>query len=166
MRSSQEELGKQLNRLEVIVRATAMTGHLILATLIGMIVNALAPLVVGSFFYARIIPGVCSLGSMLLFFLIICMLVHYERTKKRGRVLYEELSDELQWRITNDSSVSRRVARDPGIRARIILRSFIYETALPFLPDHIGSFVYLTAGTLLLFWTVWIDSTYGRFLLH
>jgi hypothetical protein len=78
----------------------------------------------------------------------ICLLA-YERLRRTGDTLFDELSSELQWSLRqkfeppSDPFESRK---PPNLTVRIILRRFIKNTDLPLVPGHIGTFIYLIVG--------------------
>lgn len=158
------EVESQLDELERLVHRCARIGTMSLWTIVAMILVAVSPLVVALIFRAYAVRGIFTLSAALLLSLLLYLLLVYERCRKRGRVLYEELSDELQWRITSgdDKTSTIRRKRNPGIRARVVLRSFVYSTDLPMLSGNTAAFVYFASGVALLFASVWFDSFYSR----
>jgi hypothetical protein len=83
--------------------------------------------------------------------------VLYEACRRRGDVLFEEISDELQWRIPPqaptglksriDSSVA---AMRPHLNVRITLRTYAKTTDLPLFPGKFGPGLYFIYNVIVL----------------
>lgn len=88
------------------------------------------------------------LGTLLIiliffsFMSFLALLYLYDDRRKRGEVLFEEISDELEWYVSNDKDNVN--LKRPQIGARIALRSFTKTTDLPFVSGKIGILFYLT----------------------
>lgn len=96
---------------------------------------------------------------------ILCLLL-YQRFHRVGEVLFAELSDELQWHLTEANSAqlnappygdrsefpSDRAGRPP-IAIRIALRSYIKNTGLPLVDGTGGTQIYFGVSV-----TLWIVS--------
>lgn len=76
------------------------------------------------------------------FLLVLAALYFYESTRKHGEVLFEEISDELEWYVDNKFG-KKSSSHRPEINSRILLRSFIKTTDLPFISGKSGPAVYL-----------------------
>lgn len=75
-------------------------------------------------------------------FLTMIMIYFYESLRKKGEVLFEEVSDELEWDVKGNKIGEERNSR-PEIDARVSLRSFAKTTDLPFIPGKYGPAFYL-----------------------
>lgn len=102
------------------------------------------------------------LASMIAMLVAILSLIMHEQAKSRGNVLFEEISDELEWYLkvkktpltfdsekemnTSESQVSER----PRLQYRIVLRRFVHAEHLPFTPFSSGVTVYFLVNVALL----------------
>ena len=158
----EKELEFRLEELEDLVRRSGKLGVFALMTILAMIFVATAPVVM-VFFSRSMVGGVCTGINAFLLVQLLFFVVTHERLRKRGRVIYEELSDELQWKISEDGSSKSdkiRKYKNPGLRTRVILRSFIFNTDLPLVGGHNANLLYFVVGTVLLFVTVYNDVRY------
>ncbi len=75
------------------------------------------------------------------------MLFVWERRVAAGMILYEEISDEVEWshrtfrngKTTENGSIR---AQGPSLDIRVILRAFLKETTLPFTRGTNGTTIY------------------------
>jgi hypothetical protein len=96
---------------------------------------------------------------------ILCLLV-YQSLRRSGDVLFAELSDELQWHLT-ESAADRQISSAyanrldplsdnigrPSLSIRIALRSFVKNTGLPLVDGPGGTQIYFGVSAIL-----WITS--------
>jgi hypothetical protein len=80
------------------------------------------------------------------------MIVFYESWRKRGEVLFEELSDELDWRV-NPQQRGGYPRERPALEARVALRSFTRTSDLPLAPGRLGPAFYVLINLALLITT-------------
>jgi len=77
------------------------------------------------------------------------MLGVQERWRKVGEVLFEEISDELQWFAVSDKAISSTKPMGmPRLDHRIILRQFAKTTDLPLVPGKHGGAIYALVNLL------------------
>ena len=93
------------------------------------------------------------------FLLVITAIYLYESKRRQGEVLFEEISDELEWHIKGDKTEA--ASTRPEIDARISLRSFFKTTDLPFIPGKFGPAFYLGFNIII---TILISYLYFRFI--
>lgn len=72
-------------------------------------------------------------------FISVACLINYEFLCKKGNILFSEISDELEWNLKNEKSGNE----SPNIDTRIILRSYIQASELPFFRGKYGTGIYL-----------------------
>ena len=77
----------------------------------------------------------------------LALLIIWERLKKEGLVLVEEISDELEWdyrkrRQSIETTANGYVAQRPGLDVRIALRRFLKATTLPLVPEQFVTLAY------------------------
>lgn len=94
-----------------------------------------------------------SLFSILLtILLVVFYLFQFERLKKKGDVIFDEISDELQWWAINKESdfveeylkkMGKKSIR-PKINVRVILREYVNNSGLPLLQTANSTFTYLS----------------------
>lgn len=90
--------------------------------------------------------------------IILCAAFH-DAMRRHGEVLFEEVSDELQWQRTEAKNRPRRLGEmqqgdRPTLDARVTLRSFSYVADLPLVPGKFGPGIYVALNLLFLFF-VW-----------
>lgn len=85
---------------------------------------------------------------IIILFMTLIMIYIYESFRKKGDVLFEEISDELEWNVKNHPENQGGNER-PEINARISLRSFVKTTDLPFIPGKFGPAFYLVFNVLI-----------------
>jgi hypothetical protein len=74
----------------------------------------------------------------------------YDSVRRKGDVLFEELSDELQWHVQHFiNEPGRKTIAETGTRLnrphvdlRILLRTYARATSLPLLPGRVGAAIY------------------------
>jgi hypothetical protein len=90
-------------------------------------------------------------ASLSFIFLIICifLLITFDKQKRQGNVLFEEISDELQWwmlsKNSSDTNKENNILVEkerPILRIRIALREFAHTTDLPLMRSSYGSIMY------------------------
>lgn len=84
----------------------------------------------------------CLLGASVLAFAI-----HYENLRKRGDVLFEEISDELQWNIRGVGAKPLPEVK-PSMSARLVLRTFARASDMPLIPGKLGPVGYVAINLL------------------
>lgn len=83
----------------------------------------------------------------------ILFVVFYEYSRRQGNVLFEEISDELEWNV-NGAKLSEGgslASARPEVNVRIILRMFARATDLPLFPSQYGPVIYLLLNLILVF---------------
>ncbi|MCE2961757.1 MAG: hypothetical protein ACK5UE_02865 [Chitinophagales bacterium] len=68
----------------------------------------------------------------------IFILFNFQKLKRSGMIVFEELTDELDW-----SNKRKEFIRKPPIEARIVIKDFIQNTDLPFTVNGYGQIIYL-----------------------
>lgn len=69
----------------------------------------------------------------------------WNRLRQEGMALYEELSDEVEWRHLDGARLAERGsqgAQRPNLTIRITLRDFLRATALPLVPGPFSVLIY------------------------
>jgi hypothetical protein len=94
--------------------------------------------------------------SFIFFAISVFLLITYDKQKRQGNVLFEEISDELQWwtleknvsgiKKKNDSNSLER--ERPILRIRIALREYVHTTELPLLKGTSSIALYLLLNIL------------------
>ncbi len=84
--------------------------------------------------------------------LCIFLIWQYENWRNRGDLLFEEISDQLQWHVVSQRTNPDIMTdiRRPDFRARTVLRSFARITHLPFVPGRFGPASYLVLNLILI----------------
>lgn len=90
------------------------------------------------------------------------MVVFYENYRKRGETLFEEISDEIQWRIS-DRQVSKYdeevlIDYKPWLESRVILRDFVKTTDLPLIPGKYGTSIYAIINIVIAFLVTYLKT--------
>lgn len=94
--------------------------------------------------------NVCVFFSWCFFLAILAILYAYELKRRQGDVLFEEISDELEWQVEDTTRNTTATSR-PDIDARIALRSFSRATSLPFVAGKSGAAFYIVLNVLFAF---------------
>lgn len=83
----------------------------------------------------------------------ISSLVVFEKKKRRGEILFEEISDELHWDIGYQRTSKNNVIANerPNLEIRLILRDFAKSSNLPFLPNRYATTAYAIFTIVLVF---------------
>src|SRR5207248_3149729 len=83
---------------------------------------------------------VCAVVVLLMAFVTLFFAIHFETIRKRGDILFKEISDELQWnvRFSDPDSPGTAPPRRPSFDARLTLRSFAQASDLPLVPGRYG----------------------------
>ena len=115
------------------------------------------------FFPAPYYPAFGTLRTILLrigFFLFTIVAVsvavfRYEQHRRKGDALFDEVSDELEWDIKGRQS---KVANErPDLETRVVLRSFVKATDLPFAPGKFGPALYFLFNFLSSVLALWVS---------
>jgi hypothetical protein len=132
-----DELGQRAARLR-------MLGFYSSITTFGVIVGVLALLGVMPLGLASSSVPAASRIILAVAGISLISLVLYESMRKSGDALFEEISDELQWKVLGGTSARLSNARDdrPPIDIRVRLRDYARATELPFVPGRYGAAVY------------------------
>jgi hypothetical protein len=96
-----------------------------------------------------------TLATLNLLLSLSCV-VMYESLRRRGDTLFEEISDELQWKIGREARNEKVANESPPLNARVVLRTFARTTDLPLVPGKFGPAVYAGINVLL---TLYLIST-------
>jgi hypothetical protein len=144
----------------------AITFLNILLALMPIVFMALTRALRQIFFNLIFIPSgiVATLGVT---FIIVMSLVLYDSRRRASDVIFEELSDELQWYVIKNTNPSINVTyedsksghlRRPSINVRVALREYVRTTDMPLIPGRMGPFLYIITNILLsfvavFFWT-------------
>jgi hypothetical protein len=143
-----------LRRLAKLTGRLRLLGILIAFDTIGGIVAVLWVAVAASLssgyssreYGARLLllPGAFVVASL-------AQIVLFDRFRRLGAGLFEEISDELQWR-TKPTAHSEPEASDrrPGLLVRVLLRDFVAAEDLPVVPGRFGAAAYAAVNVLLI----------------
>ncbi|HLM87100.1 MAG TPA: hypothetical protein VK272_13030 [Solirubrobacteraceae bacterium] len=131
---SDAELDRVAADLDLTSESLSKNGNLLLAlTLLNLLI--LIAVVIRSTRYVEwYTSSSAALLSLLLTVAAILRLAIFERTRRRGDSLEEEISEELQWSLR--SSISKEPRRPP-ISIRLALREYRTASKLPLLPRYV-----------------------------
>ena len=83
----------------------------------------------------------------------------FDQTGRRGAVLFEEISEELELHVRSRAQEApARLSDPPGLTARIVLRDFARSTDLPMVPERSGSAIYAILNLTVTFGTAFFVS--------
>lgn len=120
---------------------------LALTIIIDLVVGALlvaAPVKTGDYsIHLAIQQGAIILLLVAIFGLF--LLVVFDKTRKQGKALFDEIAVDQHGTSKEDNSLS----------VRITLREFAFHTDLPLIPGPIGVLFYTTVNTISVFVAVW-----------
>jgi hypothetical protein len=84
-------------------------------------------------------------------FSFLCLIVttfFFEKERRYGDTIFDEVVDELKWDITGSS---KQIADErPNLDTRVILRSFLKSEELPLIPGRFGHVIYIAINFLLI----------------
>ena len=138
----QNMLNAALQRLQRVSFTLNACGWLVLLLTVVSLINCINRLLFGyasGLFWTTFIP---SLGVLIL-------AVVYETLRKRGNVLFEEISDELQWNVQGGGAKPLAEKR-PDLNARLVLRTFARASDMPLFPGKLGPALYVILNLVLL----------------
>ncbi len=104
--------------------------------------------------------GVAFVVSLFLGGLAFAIVVFHESLRRQGETLFEEISDELEWRVQETDHLGNQAIAEerPDLRARIALRSFTRTTDLPLVPGRFGPAIYAGLNILSILAELWITK--------
>jgi hypothetical protein len=146
------ELDKTLEDLKSLtLRLRMMAFYIATFTALNLTILIFSlPFVNVFFLKIRSLPFIgagCAIAALL------CAVVH-EISRKQGDVLFEEISDEVQWRVRSQGHEKIAPER-PLLDVRVTLRSFAHASDLPFIPSRFGAAIYVAINILILLSVSW-----------
>ena len=142
--------GSTIHRLAAISNSLRLYGLLLS---MGTLFNILAPVAVVVFFAlqqgqivgtALIVAGLTAINIM--------VAVMFDMLRKRGEVIFEEVSDEFQWYVgRTESSTMERPGPRPDFAVRLVLRDFARAGDLPLARGRNGPATYVVVNIFVLF---------------
>lgn len=134
-----------INRLRKRTQDLRILGFLIFySTLIGLVLSIL-PRTIFSYLSIEVFD-IARLISTIVAIMAMCLIVAYEYRCRVGRALFEEISDEFQWRKHGefrDVPPDEESDESAPLDARIALREFTRTIDLPLIPGRFGPAVYM-----------------------
>ena len=75
---------------------------------------------------------------------VLCVAL-YEYFRRQGNVLYDEISDELEWNVRSArlAEGGKLAEYPPDVNVRIVVRMFAHATDLPLFPGDKGPAIYV-----------------------
>ncbi len=132
-------LKEEIWRLRHIANRLKFFSLLIIITLIACMLLSVWILIsypAYTLYIFRFVPTALSFFGIVLLFI-------FDSIRKSGMVLYDEISDELEWGFRTGNTVKRDV---PGKRVqtaiRVAMRQFLQATDLPIVPGSAGQGIY------------------------
>lgn len=122
------------------------------ANLIGFVLAAALEVVVPVPGSAELQIPLGTLLSALTVILVVVGLIEFDRERRQGNSIFEEVSDELQWSVLARARDAPR--QRPDLNIRIALRRFNDASRLSMVPGDRGVPVYAIVNLLLLLGTV------------
>jgi hypothetical protein len=142
---------KRLVRITRTIEIVAMTVFILLISQMVILIASLLSL-------RRILylhdTDLILMASFIFFITILALFVH-ERLKRNGDIIFNEVSDELQWSLESrrfpksPNDFHSEKEQRPNITIRIILRTFIRNTDLPLAASRLGPLIYLAMSFLI-----------------
>jgi hypothetical protein len=92
----------------------------------------------------------------------IATILQFDLIKRKGDIVFKELSDELQWHVRYGreemaSGSEPNSEFRPELRARIVLREYAYSTTLPLVSSTNGPLVYAAVNASFAFISVMLS---------
>ena len=147
-----KDLELTLHQLNIITRFMQIIGlAAVLVTFIGLLLSSSSAFNVFNEFisaptefeYGRSLRSTYQFLLTAVIMSVSCAIILvsiYEYLRKKGDVLFEEISDELRWDVSG-KSVSG--AEKPALEIRVTLRSFARAADLPLVPGKFGPVLYV-----------------------
>ncbi|MFN0108922.1 MAG: hypothetical protein ACKVZH_08705 [Blastocatellia bacterium] len=143
-KNSITQLDEAISELRRVSQALRFNGIVIfLATLTNVVVTLLS---ISQRTSLRFLPLLACLVA------ILCVGL-YEWLQKHGNVIFDEISDELEWNVTGAKlqEGGTLAGKRPEVNIRIVLRMFVRATNLPLLPGEYGPVFYFVFNLALIF---------------
>jgi hypothetical protein len=104
-----------------------------------------------------------AVASSVLLPLILIALLRFDRRRRRGDAVFEELSDELQWYVKNSTTGEASGRYRPDITVRRAMREFVASSTLPLTKNYTSGIIfYLGLNALISFFSVNLVVYYGN----
>lgn len=143
-KNSITQLDEAISELRRVSQALRFNGVVIfLATLTNIAVTLLA---ISQSTSLRFLPLLACLVA------ILCVGL-YERLQKHGNVIFDEISDELEWNVNGAKLEEGGTISEkrPEVNVRIVLRMFVRATNLPLVPGGYGPAMYFVFNLAVIF---------------
>lgn len=130
-----------LSKIRALLDMVGITIYICTACNIILVFSALSKI----FYFAQYFYLYSSVGAMFFVFLAV---IAFDLTRRRGNAIFEEISDELQWRVTSTyvERDSTETFERPSIEARIRLRDFARASQLMLFPGRNGPALFLAVN--------------------
>ncbi len=145
-------LARTLAELEALTPRLQRLGFLLLLMCVGNVVLFVTLLQVvnsGSFSTQVARSAPYAFASLIVSALTVFGAAIFERLRKQGYVIYEEISEELQARYRNERGRERFSGRTPSLPVRLAMRKFHAATSVPLVPGRYGPVVYVAVNVTL-----------------
>lgn len=151
-----DEIPAAVGSLGKIGRDLRLSGVLLVLVTLATVVVSLM-LTATNFLHIIFVPrGIAFLLEVGTLLLSAVLAIRFESFKKRGDVLFKELSDELQWHVRFETG-SDPFGKDrpppesrPGLNTRVVLREFAQSTDLPLIPGRYGPGLYVAINLMIM----------------
>jgi hypothetical protein len=114
-----------------------------------------------SYYYKASLGNLFIVLDIATVLLVIITLYSHDRLAQRGQLIYQEISDEIEW------NPSKSISKHINLKFRIILREFVLSTTLPFYRSgRNAAILYLGINALMsvVLWLASIDAVWKRHL--
>jgi hypothetical protein len=145
-------VNQSMSELRMVTRRLRLLGLVIVLFTVGSVLEALIlPLFPGYDLTNRSL----ALMAASLAVAALALIILYDRTRRRGEALFEEISDEFQWYIARPTT---KGGVTPPLDVRVVLRTFAKTSDLPIVPGRFGPAIYATVNIVAALITVFLLS--------
>jgi hypothetical protein len=141
------DLRTALNRLDRYTERLRRAGSLVVGTAIATLVFLIGNGILRVLPFRSPARLIAAFGGMLVALLGIQLLLVWDRCRREGMAVYEEISDEVEWRHRTFRKDGPEGQESRGNKAilgvRLDLRRFLTNTELPFAPGSNASTIYV-----------------------
>lgn len=150
-----DDLGREVGNLRRIC-------HLLHYLGLQVVIFTFANILLLAISLGRSLPSFVTLLIPFVATMACAIIIWFERIRRSGDTLFEEISDELQWHVRHDDpKASHSAARSrPDFSVRVALREFARLSDLPVIPGRFGPSIYIAVNVIVSFFALVL--LYGR----
>lgn len=145
LKHQRDILSRHISKLRRKTRFLRLLGYYIFGLSLFVLVSSILPQAIYPFI-TKDLADTARVATIAVAMMAMGLIVAYEYQLRVGRVLFEEISDEFQWRIRGeigDGSGGDESDESAPLEARVSLREFARTIDLPLVPGKFGPAIYV-----------------------